>query len=326
MRMMKFLLKTILISSIVFGCNIHPNNTDNPIPSNTLLSPSAFQGVINDCKDEECSLISTPGVKLFDLICNSEKYTLINVEIYDENQLSTKDFTINLQLLDNKKFCDGSKEFKTLSSVPYTLFKVTTGMYIYFTITKFGYTTRKHDFIPLCGQYKCINNILFGWPDSKKEIYGDLGKKYFISTRPETTPLTPVYNSKDVSLNTPIKLIFSEPVDKKTVEDNFIIKVSDVGDSNLKAGDIIFTGSDYNITWNNDDTEATFTPKDGKLLPTSKTPPKYAIAFKTPFKDKDGNLANDKNGYFRIEPDNYMESYFTVISSSPSVSPSAGSK
>ena len=325
---MRNLLEIIIITSIgLYGCNFNMDNQSikpvgnnspvvspiqTPMPSvvnskspSVSSSPSQTAQAVpaeNSCVDNEYCKLDILAPSDYNLqYCNTEIY------VYDENNNPVNNFKINMKCL--SRYCNEKNEITLDSQLPYKLLNLKSGVSIRFRILKKGYTTRIRELVPACSVCEAVINVIFG--DSPNIQYGHA--KYFLSTRPETTPSMPTYNSKDVPLNTPIKLTFSEPIDKQTVEDNLIIKVADAGDSNLKSGDIIFTSVDYNITWNTDETEATFTPKDGKLLPASKIPPKYAIAFKTPFKDKDGNLANDKNGYFRIEPDNYMESYFTVV-------------
>ncbi|MGE3728433.1 MAG: Ig-like domain-containing protein [Candidatus Sericytochromatia bacterium] len=162
-----------------------------------------------------------------------------------------------------------------------------------------------------------------------------------LSDKPEVTMALPSRSQKNVAPNTAFVLTFSEPMDHQGVENNFAIRsfvsrkisvdVQSGGDTfngtvpiqreyqsdafktgetlprygNLnkyQTGTPIFDSSAFDISWNADDTQATFAFKPGKALPTDKDLtrlPIYTLAF-----DSFGNhqrSISDKNGVARSE-------------------------
>jgi len=155
--------------------------------------------------------------------------------------------------------------------------------------------------------------------------------------------VTPARNGSGVDPKTSFVLKFSEPMDKKTAEDTFTVRsfnsrkltvdnghttrlntVTGNGtiSTNFLAGNStqIWDKDAFNISWNSDDTEATFSFKEEKLLPTDKDSnlvPDYNVAFRAfsggdrVLKDKSGISRNDK--HFKLTDGDFEESYKFAI-------------
>jgi hypothetical protein len=174
-----------------------------------------------------------------------------------------------------------------------------------------------------------------------------------LSDKPEVTLALPSRYQKQVSPNTAFVLTFSEPMDRQSIENSFAIrsfvpsKLSvDVHSegytfkgpvpiqreyqpesfktgetlpyySNLSqypSGTPIFDSSAFDISWNADDTQATFAFKPGKALPTNKDPAKlpiYTLAFdafsnhQRDLKDKSGVARSEK--HFKLTDGDFEE-------------------
>ena len=162
-----------------------------------------------------------------------------------------------------------------------------------------------------------------------------------LSDKPEVTLAIPSRNQKQASPNTAFVLTFSEPMDRQSLENSFAIRsfvpsklsvdVHSEGNtfkgtvpiqreyqpesfktgetlpnySNLAqypSGTPIFDSSAFNISWNADDTQATFAFKPGKALPTDKEParlPIFTLAFDA-FANHERSI-RDKSGVARSE-------------------------
>ncbi len=160
-----------------------------------------------------------------------------------------------------------------------------------------------------------------------------------LSDKPEVTMVTPARNGSGVDPKTSFVLKFSEPMDTKTVEETFSIRSFNtrklsVDTANLRTGadnntvtgngkiadtstgSQIWDKEAFNISWNSDDTEVTFSFKEEKLLPTDKDSnlvPDYQVAFRAfsnndrVLKDKSGISRSEK--HFKLTGGDFEESY-----------------
>ncbi len=163
-----------------------------------------------------------------------------------------------------------------------------------------------------------------------------------LSDKPEVVMVTPARNGSGVAFNTSFVLKFSEPMDKQTVENNFMIfafnnrkltvdadNLRVAGGANTVIGkDLVATNflpgnstpiwgkAAFNISWNSDDSEATFSFKEGKQLPTDKDSnlvPNYNVAFRAfsggdrVLTDKSGISRSDR--HFKLTDGDFEESY-----------------
>ncbi|PIQ25691.1 hypothetical protein COW36_09975 [bacterium (Candidatus Blackallbacteria) CG17_big_fil_post_rev_8_21_14_2_50_48_46] len=164
-----------------------------------------------------------------------------------------------------------------------------------------------------------------------------------LSELPEVRMVTPARNGSGVNPKTSFVLAFSEPMERKSVEDSFSIytfnsrKLS-VDQDNLTRHNTLtgngavatnfLTGNStpiwdkeaFNISWNSDDTEVTFTFKEAFSLPTDKDSnlvPDYNVAFRSlstgerSLRDKAGFIRSVK--HFKLTDGDFEESYKFAI-------------
>jgi hypothetical protein len=151
--------------------------------------------------------------------------------------------------------------------------------------------------------------------------------------------VTPGRNASGVDPKTRIVLKFSEPMDKKTVEETFSVRSFNSrklsvdngktsfntfsGDSQIStvSNNLIWDKNAYNISWNSDDTEVTFAFKEERLLPTDKDTdkiPDYQVAFNDTI-GSSGRLLKDKSGisrannHFKLTDGPFEETYKFAI-------------
>lgn len=139
------------------------------------------------------------------------------------------------------------------------------------------------------------------------------GEANALSDKPEVVSVWPGRNASGVNPDTSFVLKFSEPMDRASVQNNFIIysfnnkqftvdtsgstTVSGNGDVNVISGTPIWDKTAFNITWNSDDTEATFIFKEGYALPSdrnSSNVPDYRVAL-----NRDDDRIRDASGVSR---------------------------
>lgn len=172
---------------------------------------------------------------------------------------------------------------------------------------KAGFTSRQQTVI--------LRSNKQGDPNVNRYDFGSDGSSNFrnsynaIMDLPEITKTIPMRNGQSINPNNNIILTFSEPMDRESVENGFTIR--SFNSSKLSADvlnkDNTFTGSDlltaptgsvignkqsFNITWDINNTEVSFTFKNEMALPSDKDSNKvleYQINFETPIKDKAGD-------------------------------------
>ncbi len=140
-----------------------------------------------------------------------------------------------------------------------------------------------------------------------------------LSDKPEVIQVTPGRNSSGVDPSTSFVLKFSEPMDRQTVVNTFQIRAFGPDEQltvdsattfnggsavdgrleNSDKGDLIWDKTAFNVSWSPDDSEATFTFKDERALPSDKNTantPAYSVSF------QGGNhVLKDKSGIARFE-------------------------
>jgi hypothetical protein len=216
----------------------------------------------------------------------------------------------------------------TTVSGNYVFSSAPVGVQIEIVASKPGFTTRRRVEVLSTNPQglNSVNRFDFGTdgaPDSNGLAINAL------SDKPEVIAVTPGRNSSGVDPKTSFVLKFSEPMDRDRVEDAFSIYVFKDALLSIHTGpgfasferlggggylnsmqfyssSIIWDESDFNASWNNDDTEVTFTFADEKLLPTDKQSnrlPEYMITFAAGgsarvIGDKSGILRN--NNWFKL--------------------------
>jgi Tfp pilus assembly protein PilF len=155
---------------------------------------------------------------------------------------------------------------------------------------------------------------------------------------PEVVLVTPARNGSGVDPKTSFVLKFSEPMDRKSVEDTFSIRsfnsrkltvdsgnqritggantLTGNGNVSLLEGTPIYDKSAFHFSWNSDDTEVTFSFKEEFSLPTDKDSnlvPDYRVAFQSLSTGE--RTLRDKVGWprpylhFKLTDGDFEESY-----------------
>lgn len=178
----------------------------------------------------------------------------------------------------------------------YTLFNVPTGAQIEITITKPGYAQRKRVVMtqPNPENNTAINRVDFGFNGRDKE-FGD--RSNALSEKPEVIKVSPQHNLKDVDPKAPIILTFSEPMNNASVENNFVVRDFTMAQRlDDFSGKKVFDKNDFDISWNSDDTEVTFSFKPFKELFSSTSSSLY---YQISFSGTDEQNLQDKGGQQR---------------------------
>jgi tetratricopeptide (TPR) repeat protein len=161
---------------------------------------------------------------------------------------------------------------------------------------------------------------------------------------PEVVQVTPARNGSGVDPKTSFVLKFSEPMERKSIEDTFSIRsfnsrklTVDTGNLRISGGANTLTGngnvsllegtpiydkSAFHVAWNSDDTEVTFSFKEEFALPTDKDSnlvPDYRVAFQSLSSGE--RTIRDKVGWprpykhFKLTDGDFEESYKFSIKS-----------
>jgi len=265
--------------------------------------------------------------------------TTFNGKVFDDTQSPLDGVTVKARSLN--------------ASVPFNVETVTaggtyafnnapSGVQVEIIASKPGFTTRK--------RVEVLKSNKQGDPNANRYDFGNDGSVTgfsaaynALSDKPEVIMVTPARNGSGVDPKTSFVLKFSEPMDKKTAEDTFTVRsfnsrklTVDAGNTtrtntvtgngavatNFLAGNStqIWDKDAFNISWNSDDTEITFSFKEEKLLPTDKDSnlvPDYNVAFRSfsggdrVLKDKSGISRNEK--HFKLTDGDFEESYKFAI-------------
>jgi hypothetical protein len=195
------------------------------------------------------------------------------------------------------------------------------GVQIEIIASRSGFTTRR--------RVEVLKSNSQGDPNANKYDFGTNGSSgtgslaNALSEKPEVISVTPGRNASGIDSKTSFVLKFSEPMDRKSVEDTFNVRVA-LGQKltidrrgssqTLSNGNLVWDESDFNSSWNSDDTEVTFTFADEKLLPADKDSnkvPDYAVSFAGAIKDKSGITRN--SNYFKLTEGDFENQYKFAI-------------
>jgi len=264
--------------------------------------------------------------------------TTFNGKIFDDTNSPLDGVTVKVKSLNSSV----PFEAETVTAGgTYAFNNAPSGVQVEILSSKAGFTTRK--------RVEVLKSNKQGDPNANRYDFGtDGGNATFsaaynaLSDKPEVTMVTPARNGSGVDPKTSFVLKFSEPMDKKTAEDTFTVRsfnsrkmTVDAGNLRAGAANNTLTGNGtiatnfvgansskvwdkdaFNISWNSDDTEVTFSFKEEKLLPTDKDSnlvPDYNVAFNG-FNSND-RLLKDKSGisrsekHFKLTDGDFEESY-----------------
>ena len=232
-------------------------------------------------------------------------YATIRGIIVDDSNLNLDGVTVTAKSLNVIK---PYSETVTTSNGSYLLSKVPTGVTIEIVAIKTGYTTRTRTVVPLVNNQggSAINDMNFG-----QNSDGTQNVTTALSDKPEIKEITPNYNTSGVDPLTKFVIKFSEPMDKASVEDNFIIIENETNAP-------VASKDNYTFVWNSTGDEVIIAPNGAYSLPKGKA---LAVSFKSTstigIKDSGGKLGrlidlNANDGCFRVTSVFKGKSPFTV--------------
>ena len=257
------------------------------------------------------ALSTPPAVALLDSI----QATTFSGTVYEDTGLPLNGAQISAKSLNSVVPFDA--QVITGTDGRYTFNLAPTDIQIEIVARKDGYTYRRRIEVmqPNPQRSTAINQFSF------------TGESNSLSNKPEVVIATPARNGSGVSPETSIVLKFSEPMDRATVQNSFALysfnnstlSVANgasvfygSGDVNIVAGTPIWNKSAFNITWNSDDTEATFAFKDGIRLPSDSYiayVPDYRVVLEGEIKDKSGTARSTGEKKFKLTEGNFEASY-----------------
>lgn len=288
-----------------------PLDTSEPEKPKTNKSPEPLPS--NDFNNESYPL----GGYVFDDL----KQPLENVKI----SISTlRSHDIKFQ---SETFTDTKGKY-FFSEVPFAYYEI--------KAEKEGYSPRRRvEFVRKHPSSPIGNVFDFGVGRSSTKSHSPL-VSLALSDKPEIIDVNPRRNSKENAVDTSFKLVFSEPMDRQSVEDTFSVRVfisqkltvdkrslllTFRGSENIffPEGELIWDKNSFNIQWLDNDTQVVFTFKDGKSLPSDKVLnriPEYQVAFNIQgnriIKDKSG--ISRYNNHFKLTDAPHEESYkFSIL-------------
>ncbi len=236
---------------------------------------------------------STPSTNEEKTLAESFLPTTLTGKVFDGNGSPLSGATIQVGSQNPEK------TFQTTATTgvdgSYTINNVPTGLLVSLRATKQGFATRE--------LLKLIEHNPQNTATINKFDFGNTSPDHplALTNKPEVIAVSPAPNST-VDPRTAFVLKFSQPMNRQSVQDTFAIrsfsnrKLSvDLGSANSFtltglmnladfSGTQIWDKSTYNIYWNMDDTEVTFSPTEEKSLPTDREPsraPEYQMAFKS---------------------------------------------
>jgi len=265
--------------------------------------------------------------------------TTFNGKIFDDTQSPLDGVTVKAKSLNSSV----PFEAETVTAGgTYAFNNAPSGVQVEIIASKPGFTTRK--------RVEVLKSNKQGDPNANRYDFGNDGSVTgfsaaynALSDKPEVVMVTPARNGSGVDPKTSFVLKFSEPMDKKTAEDTFTVRSFNSRKLTVDAGNTTRTNTvtgngavatnflasnstqiwdkdAFNISWNSDDTEVTFSFKEEKLLPTDKDSnlvPDYNVAFRSfsggdrVLKDKSGISRNEK--HFKLTDGDFEESYKFAI-------------
>lgn len=224
--------------------------------------------------------------------------TTVTGTVHDDAGQSVDEVTVTATNLDGSQV-----QTATTTGGQYTLTNCPVGVTLKVAAHKTGWTTRSQTLVTASG----ANQLDF---TSEAARLSDL---------PEIVRVTPPYAAKGVAQDTPLLLVFSEPVKTSSVEDHVRIGLAADEDLVLSTGDqvesryresedegtneALQSASDFydedhlDFAWNSDRTSVTITLKPGYLWISDKDAgkvPTWAVYFEDAIQDDDGQERSDQ--------------------------------
>ncbi|MBF2053924.1 MAG: carboxypeptidase regulatory-like domain-containing protein [Candidatus Sericytochromatia bacterium] len=253
--------------------------------------------------------------------------TTFNGSIYDDTNAPLDGVTVTARSLNSSV---PFEETTTTAGGSYAFNNAPAGVQIEITASRPGYATRR--------RVEVLKSNKQGDPDANRYNFGtdgnergndDFGGTEFngLSDLPEVISMSPGRNASGINPKTSFVLTFSEPMDRETVEDNFVIrsfteesltvdnqitfkaKGGTLTEPTPETGDKVWDEDAFDVSWNSDNTEVTFTFSDERMLPTdedSADTPEYYVTFTNDDKQlKDASGITRDGGYFKLTEGNF---------------------
>ncbi len=255
--------------------------------------------------------------------------TTFNGKVFDDTHAPLDGVKVSVKSLSNQV----NYTQETLSAGgTYAFNNAPAGVQIEITAEKDGYTTRR--------RVEVLKSNKEGDPNANRYDFGTDGVTQSfgvddnaLSDKPEVIAVSPDRNGSGFDAATPFQITFSEPMDRKTVEDNFEIRaytseqltadtdtgLTFTGSNNLNevSGTRVWDKSAFSISWNSDDTQVTFLFRSDKKLPTDKASdktPEYQVSFERQDKNlKDKSGIGRTSDYFKLTQGKFERSYKFAI-------------
>jgi hypothetical protein len=271
------------------------NTPSIQLPNNEQIKNATIGIIAAPASTPNSSLPVPPAINISDIIG-----TYFSGIIYEDTGVPLQGVKVTAKSLNSA--IPFEAQVTTSADGRYSFNSAPTGVQIEIVAYKAGYTTRHQIGVMQANVQKSqsINQFNFS------------GESNSLSDKPEVISMTPSRNGSGFDPGTMFVLKFSEPMDTDSVKDNFIIYSAndkkltvDTSSSTLTVsggtasnfGTPIWDRQAFVMTWNSDDTEATFTFKDERRLPTDKIAakvPDYLVAL-----NRDNGVIKDKTGLGR---------------------------
>lgn len=214
--------------------------------------------------------------------------------VYDENGSALNNATVTARSLNSSVPFEANT---TTVNGLYNLNQVPAGIQLELVVKRSGFTSRRSVNVLQTSTHQLNFNGLLA-----------------ISDKPEVISASPARNATEVAANTSFVLVFSEPMNRSSVENNFVVQAASntpftvAGNSIFSSGNIVWEASDFNMSWNADSTELTLSFSDSKQLPADTlNTMSYRISFKNEIQDNSGVSRNQH--FFKLTHGAAEESY-----------------
>ena len=299
----KYSLGLLSLSLLLISCSqqevttpkVSVSSTPSPLIINSPISQPTASGTLSFASPTPTIYVTVkPSSAVYPSVTESVDYISMrpNLKVIVVDETGNKFNGANLKAVSLNSAIPYDSTAKSIDNF-YEFTKVPTGVTIQVTASKPGYTTRIKTIVPLCSECSRFSiNLNFGLMRDGST----LDPTTALSDKPEVSSISPNFNSTEINPATSFILKFSEPMDKNSVENNFIIRNKDdyiFSNKSSFGGRFkdIYNINHYNASWNSANDEVTFTPKKGTYIPTdtdSGKIPGYYVTFLDVVKDSTG--------------------------------------
>lgn len=261
-------------SSVTSEVPASPSSTPTPVATSTV-QPSSTPAPSTSATSD-ISVVET---------------TTFNGKVFDDSNAPLDGVTIKARSLNSDNNWSGET---VTAGGSFAFNDAPSGIQLEIIASKPGFSSRR--------RIEVLRSNKGGNPNANRYDFGNDGNVtqfsagyQALSDLPEVVSVSPGRASTvDLSLNAPVVLTFSEPMNTKTVEDTFALcKVSSSADPNPE---LLMHAGHFNVQWSDNDTKATFILKPGQTYPEISSG-RYSIKFNNP--DNNDSVIKDKSGISR---------------------------